>query len=101
MNRFRFAVVVAVGLVTSSCVQMMTNATSTLKGQNISAAVNKLGFPTDKREMLGHTIYTWKTGNPNAYYCDLDLVVDSKDTITNAQWNGNNGGCGALAERLR
>ena len=73
MNRFRFAVVVAVGLVTSSCVQMMANATNTLQGQNISAAVNKLGFPTDKREMLDHTIYTWKTGNPNAYYCDLEL----------------------------
>jgi hypothetical protein len=102
MNRSRFAVVVAVALVASSCIgTMLQNNTEQFKGQNISVAVSKLGFPTDKREMLGKTIYTWKTGNPQALYCNIDLVVDSQDIVTAAQWNGTNGGCLELIQRLR
>lgn len=34
---------------------------SALIGQNLSVAVNRLGYPTGQREMLGDTIYVWET----------------------------------------
>ncbi len=100
MNPLRFAVVVASGLFVSSCVGL-DSAVEPFIGQDIASVVNRLGFPTEKREMLGHTIYTWKTGTPSQMYCDLDLVVDSGGKITGRNWNGNNGGCSTLAGRLR
>jgi hypothetical protein len=102
MTASRLAIVVALGLLLLGCVgTQMENAMQPFIGQNVSAVVSKLGYPTDKREMLGHTIYTWKTGNPQTYYCNLDVVVDASDNVTSRTWDGNNGGCAALASRLR
>ena len=71
------------------------------KGKNISALVEKINYPTEKREMLGKTIYVWKTGNPRGLYCDLEIVVDDKNKILEGNYNGNNGGCENLARRLQ
>ena len=89
----------------TGCVNM-ESATETLKGQDISVVVARLGYPSDKREMLGHTIYRWNTGNPygqgwGGMYCNLDIVVDRNDKIESGNWEGNNGGCSNLANRLR
>ncbi len=96
-----FAVAAGTLLCLSSCVGM-DSAVQSLKGQNITSVVAKLGYPTEKRDMLGHTIYGWKTGNPygGGMYCNLDLVVDSNDKIESGSWDGNNGGCANLAGRL-
>lgn len=69
--------------------------------RNISRLVDKLGYPTDKREMLGQTLYRWRTGNRRDYYCDLDVGVDKNDVVKTINWDGNNGGCEALASRLK
>jgi hypothetical protein len=89
------------GLLAYGCVGI-DSAAQPYMGKNISMVVGKLGYPTDKREMLGHTIYTWKTGNPNqGVYCNLDLGVDENNVVTSGNWEGTNGGCMALAARLR
>jgi hypothetical protein len=71
------------------------------KGRNISVLVDKISYPTEKRDMLGKTIYLWKTGNPRGLYCDLEVVVDEKNTILEGNYNGNNGGCENLARRMQ
>lgn len=55
----------------------MEDAGQKLKGQDTAVVVAKLGYPNEKREMLGHTIYRWNTGNPDAMYCNLDVGVSS------------------------
>ena len=72
-----------------------------LYGENIAVAVDKLGYPSEKRDMLGRTIYRWNTGNPRGMYCNLDLVVDQDNRIERGSWDGNNGGCADLASHLR
>ena len=74
------------------CLSGRVGLDSTLKsfkGQNISSVVSKLGYPTEKGEMLGHTIYRWQTGNPYGLYCNLDLVVNPNDQIDIPQLLGN------------
>jgi hypothetical protein len=34
-----------------------------LMGRNISEAVNRMGYPDGKREMMGDTIYVWSTNH--------------------------------------
>ena len=81
----------------ASCNNMQT-VTQSLAGEDISVVVSKLGYPNEKREMLGHTIYRWNTGNPQGQglggmYCNLDVVVDDDNKIERGNWDGNNGGC--------
>lgn len=46
----------------SGCVsQNMNNGLQSLVGQDIHAAVARLGYPSAQREMLGDTIYVWGT----------------------------------------
>jgi hypothetical protein len=79
----------------------MQDATQKLEGQNIGVLVSKLGYPSDKREILGRTIYRWNTGNPRGMYCNLDVAVSENNIIQSGNWDGNNGGCGSLASRLK
>ncbi len=78
----------------------MSAATTALRGQDIAMAVSKLGYPDDKQEMFGNTVYRWKTGNQyGGWFCNLNLVADSRGKIISGSWSGN-GGCSSLAERL-
>jgi len=100
MSGYPWALAVGFVLCLSGCVGMK-DATQSLKGQDITVVVRKLGYPTEKREMLGRTIYRWNTGNPRGMYCNLDVVVQQNDIIETGSWEGNNGGCGNLASRLK
>ncbi len=89
---------VAFGLI--GCVDMAGNL-KPYQGENISAVVGKIGFPTDQKQMLGHTVYVWKTGNRFAGgYCDISFATDSTNRISNISWDGNVGGCSGLLGRL-
>jgi hypothetical protein len=96
-----FALAAGTVICLSGCIGM-DNAVQSLRGKNITVAVAKLGYPSEERDMLGHSIYSWKTGNPfgGGLYCNFDLVVDSSNKIENGSWEGNNGGCASLAGRL-
>jgi hypothetical protein len=52
----------ALAALAAGCVGSRINSNLTsLIGQNISAAVDKLGYPDGQREMLGDTLYIWST----------------------------------------
>ncbi len=38
-----------------------------LQGQHITAAVNELGYPTNKITVSGENVYTWSTQNSGSY----------------------------------
>ena len=92
----------AMGFVTllSACVGM-ESAMKDLRGHDISAAVDRLGFPNDQREMLGHTVYRWNSGDQyGGAWCNLSIVVDRSNKIITGSWDGNVAGCAGLASRL-
>jgi hypothetical protein len=78
-----------------------------LKGQNIRVAIERLGYPTEQREVLGDTVYTWSTLGPvvaNSFmvgqlYCVIEVGTDSAGTIKEAHFHGN-AGCGPYARAL-
>lgn len=75
MRRFWLATLAAVGL--AGCVdQAMNQGLGGLVGQNIRAAVSRLGYPDGKREMLGNTIYVWNTNR------SIILPVPTSTTTT-------------------
>ena len=84
----------------SGCASVDKNFTK-FEGRNVQAVVSRLGYPQEKMEMMGKTIYKWKHGNPMGYYCALDAIVDKNDTIVDFGYTGNNGGCHDLALRLQ
>lgn len=87
-----------------------------LVGQNIDQAVKRLGYPTSERTTLGTKIYTWSTSFggvipsatsantvgvvPVNYACKVELIVDAAGTITDYDWEGDQGGCEGFADRV-
>jgi len=58
MNRIVALLVLSLGL--GGCVsQNMNEGLQSLVGQDIHAAVARLGYPSGQREILGDTIYVW------------------------------------------
>lgn len=77
----------------------MRAATAPYKGQDVSVLVAKIGYPTEKREVLGHTVYRWITGVPNhGFFCNLDAELNGQNRVTYLNWQGN--GCDILAAKL-
>jgi len=97
LKRALFAVVL---IALSSCASLDTEMTK-YKGRKIDDVVQKLGYPEDKREILGKTIYKFVSGSKYGNHCDLDVIVDANNVITSAQWNGTNSGCEKMAMRLQ
>lgn len=83
-------------------------------GKPIDVLVSDWGYPSDQREIMGHTIYIWNNQagvmampmyGGGAYAapleCTVQVMVDSNNIITHYQWSGNNGGCKAFADRIQ
>ena len=85
----------------------IASAIDALKGQPVSAAISVLGVPSNTTPAGNATIYVWS--RDNVYYpgvesplrCEIRLMVDEKETITQGNWQGNNYACKELAARLR
>jgi hypothetical protein len=116
MRRIVVIVLVTFGL--TGCVpQRMNDGMQSLVGQNIQAAVAKLGYPDTQRTMLGDTIYIWSTSSqggalavamsptmsavvPLNFNCTIQIATTSDGTIKQAQWSGNADGCRGYASAL-
>lgn len=62
MKRTALLVIIAIDL--TGCVeQHMNEGLRALVGQDIQMAVNRLGYPDGKREILGKTIYVWSASH--------------------------------------
>lgn len=109
-------------LLTSGCVMTkLENGLKDLTGKNVSYAVQRLGYPSQEREMFGNKIYTWGTQSTgfasmplmNAqgytagyvpmnvnYQCKIEIISDMEGTIQSWQYEGNPGGCSRWANAL-
>ena len=108
----RIAAFVLAVLDLAGCVpQRMDDGLQSLIGQNIQAAVGKLGYPDGQRTMLGDTIYIWNTGHqgalpiagtvvPFSFNCTIQIATTPDGTIKQPQWAGNVDGCRGYATVL-
>ncbi len=62
MRRVILALIAALGL-TGCVAQNLNDGLKGLMGQNIQAAVARLGYPDGQRTMLGDTIYVWSSNH--------------------------------------
>ncbi len=77
----------------------MTEAIKSWFGENINAAINQLGYPSEEKTIAGRHIYIWKSKrirvynsfNGTAYdtFCDKYLEVDANNIIISGTWKGN------------
>jgi hypothetical protein len=83
-----------------------------LLGQPIQAAIDRLGYPSEQRQILGDTVYVWSnqpgsvayvSGNvafASPLWCEIQIGTNPDGTIKRWQSRGNNGGCMAYANAL-
>jgi len=74
-----------------------------LLGQPLSAAVARLGVPTDERTIAGQKVYIWSTRD---FYegtetkCQIRAIMNG-NVIGSWDYEGNEGQCQRYAARLR
>lgn len=93
-----------------------------LKGQPITAAIEKIGYPDGSSEIAGRKVYVWSTdrnvtnmrsypsyspsgtmtpvymtSNSN-YWCKISVITDDTDVIVDHDFEGNIGGCERYAK---
>jgi hypothetical protein len=99
----RATAIVLASLVTAGCAgPAIEKGMNTMLGQPLSAAVAKLGMPTDEKTIAGQKVYIWfnrVVDEGSEYKCTLRAIV-SGDVITAWDFDGNNGPCLRYAERL-
>jgi hypothetical protein len=99
----------------------LENGLNDLPGKDISSAAQRLGYPSQEREMFGRKVYTWGTQSTgfasmpvtNAYgytagfvpmavnyQCRIEIIADTNGTIERWQYEGNAGGCSRYASAL-
>jgi hypothetical protein len=70
-------------------------------GQPVSVLIDKMGFPTEQREVAGHKVYIWSTSNlfeGTNYRCRIRAILDDHDAVTD--WDSEGNGCSRLASKL-
>lgn len=88
----------------SGCASSAIEAgTSRLVGQPLSAAIAKLGLPTDERVIAGQKVHIWASsrlveGTTSA--CQIRAIMQG-DLIGSFDYDGNNGACMRYAMVLR
>ena len=55
----RIWVLAVCGLLAGCAGKMIDKGLTSMMGQPLSAAIAKLGVPTDEREIAGQKVYTW------------------------------------------
>jgi len=84
--------------------QTIQSRMQTYVGQPARALFDRLGFPTSDQVVAGQKVYVWSTSNfveGTNYACKIRAIVDPQDIITSFDWEGNQGGCGFFASKLR
>lgn len=77
-----------------------------LKGQNIAAAVDRLGIPAREYPVAGMKAYEWSISEPNPFTpmqtltCTVRLTTGADDIIQRWYYSGSNGTCANYAQKL-
>jgi hypothetical protein len=66
-----------------------------LVGQDISAAVKLLGYPSGARTVTGGEIYVWSRNS-----CTIQMTVDATNRIKRGEYNGNPDDCAPYEHAL-
>jgi hypothetical protein len=92
----------AVGL--ASCAsEMMKSGTDQLIGQPLSAAIGRLGIPTEERTIAGTKVYVWTTSmisQGTQSKCTIRAIMKG-DVIGSWDWEGTEDLCGGYAQSLQ
>ena len=64
-----------------------------LVGQDIHAAITKLGYPNETRTVVGDTVYTWVTDIRAPWACKVELVAAPSGIIKTYSLEGTERGC--------
>jgi hypothetical protein len=83
-------------LVLAGCVgTRLDNGLQALVGQNLSAAVQVLGYPDGARTITGGTMYVWSSNS-----CTLQITADATYRIKRGQYSGNPADCARYEKAL-
>jgi hypothetical protein len=83
--------------------QLIEQGTTGLVGQPLSAAVAKLGVPTEERTIADMKVYVWSTGTVSEgtqATCQIRAIMRG-DVIGSFDWEGNEGQCSHYALMLQ
>jgi hypothetical protein len=93
----------------------MTTQVNQFVGEDIHAAIAKLGYPSRQESIAGERIYRWATDGSatpvtaaaqvestqvTQLACAIDLVVDASNVVIRGTWAGARDACSAMQDRL-
>ncbi|HEY7243029.1 MAG TPA: hypothetical protein VH678_04000 [Xanthobacteraceae bacterium] len=94
-----FAVIIAVA---GCAFDAIDKGMTALQGQPLSAAVSKLGMPTEEKVIAGQKVYIWFTrtlDEGSEYNCQIRVIMKG-DVIGSWDFEGNEGKCVRYADQL-
>jgi hypothetical protein len=97
------ALSLVVALLAGCASEMMKSGTDRLIGQPLSAAIERLGFPTEERTIAGMKVYVWTTSTileGTQSQCTIRAIMKG-DVIGSWDWEGNEGRCSGYAQSLQ
>lgn len=101
---YRIAATAAACLTVASCATAtIKEGMTTLQGQPLSAAISKLGVPSDERTIAGQKVYIWLTRSVSEgteQKCQIRAIM-SGDVIGSFDLEGNEFKCAQYAAMLR
>jgi hypothetical protein len=77
--------------------------TTSLQGQPVTAAIARLGLPTDDRTAAGHTVYIWSSSTiveGAEHKCQIRAIMNG-DVIGSFNYEGNSLACMRYTEMLK
>jgi hypothetical protein len=72
----------------------------TLEGQPLSAALERLGYPSRDQNLDGEHVIRWDL-TYFGYVCHLTIEVDRDDIIKKYHYDGDAGGCDKYVQALK
>lgn len=101
---YRIIAHIAAAFLLASCAfKMIEEGMGSMVGQPLSAAVAKIGLPTEERVIAGQKVYIWYTGRVvegTTAQCRIRAIMQG-DLIGSFDYEGNNGACMRYASLLK
>jgi hypothetical protein len=102
---YRFAAAALVCILVASCAGTVKEAMVKFEGQPLSAAIAKIGVPTDERTVAGKKVYIWGPAGPlekgsKEKGCRIRATMNG-DAIESFDYEGDEKLCQRFAARLK
>jgi hypothetical protein len=95
----RLSLVAAICVWTGACVGTVKEGMAELEGKPIGHAIERIGPPTDERNVAGTKVYIW-SGAVRGKKCEIRARMD-KDVISVFEYEGDEGLCQRYAAKLK